>query len=123
MSKVRENMQKIARYQKIVATAYEGDDAERFNNLSREIKLSSAELVAKLNEKLFAELRRDFMTLGVGCISTFEDSFSHIWGDGENEKYLSDEQIDMLNEWNKSRQRIFDRVSDVLHKYQQLLED
>jgi hypothetical protein len=106
-NKIAENMKRQARYQKIVSRAYQGEDAERFNALSREIKLCVAELFEGTNEKLYAEIRKDLMTLGVGCIYIFEEHFS--------------EEIEDSESWNEVRTVIFDKIAKILTRYEELL--
>lgn len=112
---IRDNMKKISQYNEIVKQAYK-DDPRHIDNLSRDIKLHIIDLHNKLNEKLYAELRKDLMTLGVGCISLFEGIILY-----KDPSDMTDEELDRLDEWKTIREDIFDRINLAITKYQNLL--
>lgn len=119
-SEIQNNMRKLAQYRKIVNKVCTGDDAKRFNDLAREFQLCTADLFEGMNQQLFAELRKDIMTLGVGCISKFEGRFGYLW-DNNSEEELSEAQLELLDEWQSLRNEIFDSINIFLYKYQKLL--
>lgn len=119
-SEIQNNMRKLAQYRKMVNRVYSGDEAKRLNDLSRDFQLCTADLFEGMNQQLFAELRKDVMTLGVGCISKVEGRFSYLWDNNGSEE-LSEAQLELLDEWHSLRNEIFDSINTLLYKYQKLL--
>lgn len=89
------------------------------SDLHRRIDVARAEQHRRLEQErldkdkaaLVENLCRKIQTAAVGAISTFEESFGHLWGNNLRPEELTPEQVEFAEVWRKAREMIFDLLN------------
>lgn len=60
-------------------------------------------------KQLVRHMTTKIKTTMIGALDSFEKNFGHLWGQGEEQGELTDEQLDMREVWEEVRTEILDR--------------
>lgn len=52
---------------------------------------------------------KNFQTVIIGAIASFEESFGSLWGHGKDEEELSEKELRWLDIWEETRTKILDK--------------